>query len=91
MNKKNLRQQIELLKEIKLQLETIINHPNRNILDIMMVDYVILQRDNIDSAIQQSILIERLDDKRLMEYREEENNNIIQSIYLDNIFNILDR
>lgn len=91
MNKKNLRQQIELLKEIKLQLETIINHPNRNILDIMMVDYVILQRDNIDSAIQQSILIERLDDKGLMEYREEENNNIIQSIYLDNIFNILDR
>lgn len=91
MNKKNLKQQIELLKEIKLQLEAIINHPNRNILDVMMVDYVILQRDNIDNAIQQSILIERLDDNSLMEYREEENNNIIQSINLNNIFNILNR
>lgn len=91
MNKKRLRKQNQVLNDIRVQLESIINHPNRNILDDILVDYVLLQRDNVDIAIQQTMLIERLGDKELMKNREQENNNIIESIYLDNILSILNR
>lgn len=92
MNKKILEKQIQVLCSIKDDLETIINHPNRNILDIIMVDYVILQRDIVENAIQQTTLIKRIDnDNELIKNREEENYNIINSIHLDNIFIILNR
>ena len=91
MNNKTLEQQIDYLYNIRSDLETIINHPNRNILDIIMVDYILLQRDNIDNAIQQSVLIQNLKDKELIENRKHENNNIIQSINLDNILQLLSR
>lgn len=57
-----LEEQIERLYNLKLKLEQIIRHPNRSLLDVIMIDYIILLRDDIEDELQVSKIINRVGD-----------------------------
>lgn len=57
-----LEEQIDRLYNLKLKLEQIIRHPNRSLLDVIMIDYIILLRDDIEDELQVSKIINRVGD-----------------------------
>lgn len=54
MIKNKLKQQVVDLQRINDKIESIINHKNRHILDDIILDYVIIQRNKIEMIIETS-------------------------------------
>lgn len=88
-----LNKQIERLVNLQLKLEEIIMHPNRSLLDVVMIDYIILLRDNIEDEIQISRMVRNIGNKEAIDTQIDYNNNRITQTELEvkNIHNLINR
>lgn len=79
MIKNKLQQQLTLLHHTNNKIEYIIDHKNRNRLDIIILDYLIIQRSKLELMIQTTTYAMNSSD---IEY--------LESIYKSNSFIDLD-
>lgn len=88
-----LENQIERLNRLELKLEEIISHPNRSLLDIIMIDYIILLRDTIEEEIQVSRIVHNSRNEDIIRNQIEYNNKRLSETEpeIQNIYNLINR
>lgn len=68
-----LDDQIERLYKVKLKLEQIIQHPNRSLLDVIMIDYIISLRNSIDEELHFSNITKSIGKEDIIQEQIEHN------------------
>lgn len=88
-----LENQIERLNRLELKLEEIISHPNRSLLDVIMIDYIILLRDTIEEEIQISRIVHNSRNEDIINNQIEYNNKRLSETEpeIQNIYNLINR
>lgn len=88
-----LEEQIERLHNIELKLEEIITHPNRSLLDTIMIDYIILLRDNVQDELQASKIAKSLGDELVINRQIEYNTTQLLRIEPEvrSIYNLINK
>ena len=88
-----LENQIERLNRLELKLEEIISHPNRSLLDVIMIDYIILLRDTIEEEIQVSKIVHNSRNEDIIRNQIEYNNKRLSETEpeIQNIYNLINR
>lgn len=88
-----LENQIERLNRLELKLEEIISHPNRSLLDVIMIDYIILLRDTIEEEIQVSRIVHNSRNEDIINNQIEYNNKRLSETEpeIQNIYNLINR
>lgn len=88
-----LENQIERLNRLELKLEEIISHPNRSLLDVIMIDYIILLRDTIEEEIQVSRIVHNSRNEDIIRNQIEYNNKRLSETEpeIQNIYNLINR
>lgn len=88
-----LEEQIERLYNIELKLEEIIRHPNRSLLDIVMIDYIILLRDDVEDELQVSKIAKNLGDELIINRQIEYNTRQLLKIEpeVTSIYNLINK
>lgn len=88
-----LENQIERLNRLELKLEEIISHPNRSLLDVIMIDYIILLRDTIEEEIQISRIVHNSRNEDIIRNQIEYNNKRLSETEpeIQNIYNLINR
>ena len=93
MIKNKLKKQIKDLERILNKIESIINHNNRYLLDEILLNYIINQRQKIELALETSKYSLNNSDNSLLESVYNTNNTLdidILEIQLNNYINLLD-
>lgn len=88
-----LEEQVERLYKLKLKLEEIIRHPNRSLLDAVMIDYIILLRDDVEDGLKVSKILNNLGDEKKINEQISYNKNclLVKESEINNIYRMINR